>query len=43
MYALGTFQVTVDDFVLMEVVHPRGDLYGPVNGQSRRQFILVVT
>ena len=33
---LGTFQVAVDDFVQMQIVHARGDLHGPVDREPGR-------
>ena len=38
---LGTFQIAVDDFVGVEVVHAGGDLDGPVDGEPRWQKVAV--
>ena len=38
---LGAFQVAVDDFMRVEVVHSGCDLDGPVDGQPRREDVAV--
>ena len=40
---LWTFQVAVNDLVLVEVVHAGGDLHCPIDGESRRQIMSAST
>ena len=41
MRLLWAFQVSVDYFVLMEVVHPGGDLLGPLHELPGRHVLAV--
>ena len=38
---LWTFQISVDDLVLVEVVHPGGDLLGPLHQLLGRHLLAV--